>query len=133
MMLKTVLRWPFAALFIGSGILHFTQHQAYERLMPPVLPWHRELVALSGVIEGGLGVLLLIPATRRPAAWALILTLIAIFPANIYGATSAGTAHPAMPGVPVWAAWLRLPLQAVLIAWAYWYTHRDEQRVGSRQ
>jgi uncharacterized membrane protein len=126
MTLKTVLRGPFAVLFIGSGILHFTQHEAYERLMPPILPWHAELVALSGIIEGALGVLLLIPATRRAAAWALILTLIAIFPANIYGATSAGTDHPAMPGVPVWAAWLRLPLQAGLIAWAYWYTH-DEQ------
>ncbi len=133
MTLKTALRWPFAALFIGSGILHFTQHAAYERLMPPYLPWPAELVALSGVIEGGLGALLLIPATRRPAAWGLILTLIAIFPANIYGATSAGTTHPAMPGVPAWVAWLRLPLQAVLIAWAYWYTRRDACAASSEQ
>jgi uncharacterized membrane protein len=122
---KALLRPPFAALFIGSGILHFTRRRVYLRLMPPYLPRPRELVALSGVIEGGLGVLLLVPATRRFAGWALIATLLAIFPANLYGATSAGTAHPAMPGVPVWAAWLRLPLQGVLIAWAYWYTRRD--------
>ncbi len=133
MTLKTILRWPLAALFIGSGILHFAQHATFERLMPPYLPWPAELVALSGVIEGGLGVLLLVPATRRPAAWALILTLIAIFPANLYGATSAGTDQPAMPGIPLWAAWLRLPLQLVLIAWAYWYTRRDERAVSSEQ
>jgi uncharacterized membrane protein len=59
------------------------------------------------------------------AAWALIPTLLAIFPANIYAAVAAGTAHEAMPGVPVWAAWLRLPVQGVLIAWAYRYTRPE--------
>src|SRR5262249_13990501 len=102
-----------------------TQRRFYLRLMPPYLPWHRQLVAISGVVEGGLGVLMLIPGTRRFAAWGLIATLIAIFPANIHGATSAGTDHPAMPGVPVWAAWLRLPVQPLLIAWAYWHTSSD--------
>lgn len=125
MTLKTIACWPFAALFLGSGVLHFARSDVYLRLMPPYLPAHGALVALSGVIEGALGALLLLPATRRPAAWALIATLIAVFPANVYGATTAGTTQPAMPGVPVWAAWLRLPLQAVLIAWAYWYTRRD--------
>lgn len=120
--LKAILVLPLAALFIGSGILHFTDSTPYVRLMPPMLPAPLQLVYLSGAIEGSLGAMLLIPRTRRFAAWALILTLIAIFPANIYGATSAGGDHPAMPGIPVWAAWGRLPLQFVLIAWAYWYT-----------
>jgi uncharacterized membrane protein len=124
-LLKTALRCAFAALFIGSGILHFVKHEGYVRLMPTALPYPHGLVYLSGVIEGGLGVLLLVPRTRRVAAWALIPTLIAIFPANIYAATTAGTAHAAMPGVPVWAAWLRLPVQGVLIAWAYRYTRPD--------
>jgi uncharacterized membrane protein len=127
MTLKTILRWPFAALFIASGVLHFTRSEVYLRLMPPYLPAPAALVALSGAIEGALGALLLLPATRRPAAWALIATLIAIFPANVYGATTAGTDQPAMPGVPIWAAWLRLPLQAALIAWAYWYTRADRR------
>jgi uncharacterized membrane protein len=26
---------------------------------------------------------------------------------------------------PPWALWLRLPLQALLIAWAFWYTRPD--------
>jgi uncharacterized membrane protein len=122
---KALLKYAFAALFIGSGILHFVKHPVYMRLMPPALPWPHTLVYLSGVIEGGLGVLLLVPRTRRVAAWALIPTLIAVFPANIYAATTAGTAHEAMPGVPVWVAWLRLPIQGVLIAWAYFYTRPE--------
>ncbi len=119
---KTVLKYPLAALFIGSSILHFVSSDGFIRLMPPFLPYHRELVYLSGVVEGSLGVLLLIPRTQRLAAWGLIPTLLAIFPANIYGALTAGTDHPAMPGISVELAWLRLPLQFVLMAWAYWYT-----------
>ena len=30
--------------------------------------------------------------------------------------------------LPAWALWARLPLQAVLIAWAWWYTRRDRAR-----
>ncbi len=122
MTLKSILKWPLAALFIGSGVLHFTNTTTFMRIMPPDLPYPRELVLISGVVEAALGVGLLVPATRRAAAWGLIPTLIAIFPANIYAALTAGTPQEAMVGVPVWAAWARLPLQLVLIAWAYWYT-----------
>ena len=111
---------------MGSGILHFVSTATYVRLIPPALPYPRQLVYVSGIIEGALGVLLLIPKTRRVAAWAIIPTLIAIFPANIYGAVTAGTDDPAMRGVPVWAAWLRLPLQFVLIGWAYRYTQHED-------
>jgi uncharacterized membrane protein len=119
---KTIFKWPFAGLFVASGVLHFTKSDFYLRLMPPYIPMHSELVAISGVIEGALGVMLLVPRTHRIAAWGLIATLVAIFPANIYGAVTAGTPNPAMPGISVEIAWLRLPLQPLLIAWAYWYT-----------
>jgi uncharacterized membrane protein len=119
---KMILKWPFAGLFIASGVLHFTKSDFYLRLMPPYIPMHSEIVAISGIIEGALGVMLLVPRTQRIAAWGLIATLVAIFPANIYGAVTAGTPHPAMPGVSVEIAWLCLPLQPLLIAWAYWYT-----------
>lgn len=124
--IRRLLKWLFAGLFIGSGVLHFVSTATYERLMPPALPYPRELVYASGIIEGALGVLLLIPKARRAAAWTLIPTLIAIFPANIYGAVTSGTDNPAMQGVPVWVAWARLPLQIVLIAWAYRYTHHED-------
>jgi uncharacterized membrane protein len=79
---------------------------------------HATLVYVSGVAEmlGGLG--LILPATRRLAGWGLIALFVAIFPANLNMAL-----HHLPLGtrvVPVWALWARLPLQAVLIAWAYW-------------
>ena len=65
---------------------------------------------ISGAFEilGGLG--LLVPATRRAAAWMLVVLLIAIFPANLYMAL-----HPVEAGAariaPV-LRWGRLPIQA---------------------
>jgi uncharacterized membrane protein len=89
--------------------------------MPPYLPWHRELVFISGVCEilGGIGVLFPQPL-RRAAGWGLVALLIAVFPANL---------HVALNDVPIgasppnpWLNWLRLPFQVVFILWALWCT-----------
>ncbi len=118
---KEALRWVLALLFVGSGIGHFARTEWYVKLMPPYLPNHRELVLISGAAEIVLGVGLLIPRLSSRAAWGLIALLIAVFPANVHVAVSSGTASPALPDVAPFWAWARLPLQAVFIAWAYWY------------
>jgi uncharacterized membrane protein len=110
-------------VYIAAGFGHFFFTGSYMRIMPDYLPAHRELVLLSGAAEiaGGLGVLL--PATRRTAAWGLVLLLIAVMPANIWMVQ-----HPErFPGVPLWAMWLRLPLQLPLIWWAWRYTRLDQK------
>lgn len=103
-------------IFIGAGILHFVAPEPYLRLMPPYLPAPLLLVYVSGAAEivGGLG--LLLPATRQAAGWGLILLLVAVFPANVYMLQTQGAGL----SVPLWALWLRLPLQLVLIAWVWW-------------
>jgi uncharacterized membrane protein len=80
-------------------------------------------VLISGAAEiaGGLGVLF--PPTRRAAAWGLVLLLVAVWPANLWMAQ-----HPErFPGIPMWALWLRLPLQLPLIWWAWRYTREDSR------
>lgn len=110
-------------LFITGGTLHFLYPGAYAAVVPPFLPSPRLLVYISGAFEilGGIGVL--IPATRRPAGWGLILLLIAVFPANVYMATH----YASIEGIPAWpiAYWARLPLQLVLIAWVWWAALRS--------
>jgi uncharacterized membrane protein len=109
-----------AVLFLCAGSLHFLAPHVYLRIVPPGLPAPLAIVYISGVAEilGGVG--LLFPATRQAAAWCLIALLIAVLPANIYMAT----AHLAAPGImgQSWAQWLRIPLQAPLIYWAWLYT-----------
>ena len=117
-MLNTTLRILLALFLVGAGVNHFIRTGFYLRMMPPYVPFPLAMVQISGVAEIALGVLLLIPATMVPAAWGLIALLIAVFPANLQMAL-----HPeTFPEFTPRALWLRLPLQAVLIAWAWWYT-----------
>jgi len=65
---------------------------------------------------------LLIPRFQRLAAWGLIALLLAVYPANIHMAVN----HHLYPEWPMIILWIRLPLQFVLIAWAWWFTKADE-------
>jgi uncharacterized membrane protein len=98
--------------------------------MPPYLPWHWELVYLSGAIEIALGLLLLVPATARLAAFCVIALLIAVFPANIHMAMAnvQFDPPPAMGQPTPLMNWLRLPLQLVLVWWAWQYARADRPR-----
>lgn len=115
---ERLLKYVFAAVFILGGLNHFRSSDFYVRMMPPYLPWHLFLVYASGLAEIALGTALLVPRLERLAAWGLIALLIAIFPANIHMAV-----HPELfPEFSSALLWARLPVQALLIAWAYWYT-----------
>lgn len=101
--------------------MHFVKPDFYLQLMPPYLPFHRELVYLSGFFEAALGLLLLLPRFSRFAAWGIIALLIAIFPANIYVYQH----QDIIPAPPI-VHFLRLPLQGAFILWAFWHTRRTD-------
>jgi uncharacterized membrane protein len=107
-----------ALLYIAAGINHFLSPGFYMRIMPPWVPAHGLMVAISGVAEIGLGVLLLPTRTRNWAAWGIIALLVAVFTANVQMAINwQEQQHPHL-----WIAWARLPLQVVLVYWAWQYT-----------
>ena len=121
---KVVLRVLFAAFFVIAGVTHFTNRDFFLSIVPPYLPSPEMLVYVSGVAEIVLGVMLLVPATTRIAAWGLIALLVAVFPANIHMAMNPHR----YPDTPLAALLIRLPLQGVLIALAYWFTRQDRPR-----
>lgn len=121
-LLRTGLLVLLAVLMIGAGILHFVAPRGFVRIVPAWLPAPELLVAVSGACELLCGVGLLVPATRPWAAWGLVALLVAVFPANVNMAV-----HRLPFGrtpVPAWALWARLPLQGVLVAWAWLFTRR---------
>ena len=121
LLFKLITQIICGLLYMAAGVNHFLDPKFYENIMPPYMPWPSQLVIVSGIAEIVLGIGLLVPRTSTYAAWGLILLLIAVFPANIHMAT-----HPEhYPTIPAIALWLRLPLQGVLIAWAYWYTRGE--------
>lgn len=86
--------------------------------MPPWLPLHDELIFISGICEILFALLLLFPLTRQIAAWCIIALLVAVFPANIQMMLNYRQENNPL----LWLAVLRLPLQILLIGWAYIFT-----------
>jgi uncharacterized membrane protein len=122
---KVFLRWLLAAFFIAAGMNHFRMPAVYVPMIPPWLPWPYGLNAVAGAFEvlGGIGVLL--PSLRRAAGWGLVALLVAVFPANLHVALMGR-----MPGYEFSSLtlWLRLPFQAVFIAWVAWVSFGDTRK-----
>jgi uncharacterized membrane protein len=120
---KETLRLILSATIILVGVLHFAIPAPFTKIVPSSLPHPLLLVYISGFFEIAGGIGLLVPRVSQAAAWGLILLFIAVFPANINMAVN----QINLPGIPDSSAlrWGRLPLQAVLIAWAWWYTQKE--------
>ena len=115
---ETLSRFLLGTAFVAAGVLHFVKDDLYAAIVPPYLPFPLALVYVSGVCEIGLGAAVLVRRFTRPAAWGLVALLVAVFPANVHMAL-----HPGRFGdLPAWLLYARLPLQGVLIAWAWWHT-----------
>ena len=123
---KRIGWWLMGAFYLFAGLNHFLSPDFYIQIMPPYLPAHRELVELSGVAEFALGLVALVlalhvPRIRRWTAWGVIALLIAVFPANVHVALHDLPVGGAGEGLGIWN-WVRLPIQALLIGWAWIYT-----------
>ncbi len=130
---KRVLLFVMAPLYVLAGVAHFVAPEAFERVVPPVFPRPRELVYASGLAEIAFGLGVLHPETREASAWGLVALLVAVFPANVYMAVD----DEAVEGLPERfepsdaALLARLPLQAVLVLWAWWYTRPTEDEADA--
>ncbi len=116
--MKRFFRALFALIFLVAGVVHFVRPSGFVAIIPPYLPAPLALVYVSGACEILLGGALLLPRWQRLAAWGLVALLIAVFPANVQMALHPGL-HPAWTPFLRWA---RLPVQGLLIAWAFAYT-----------
>jgi uncharacterized membrane protein len=123
MKVKALFRWLLVAFFVAAGLNHFRVPAMYVGMIPPWLPYPYFLTAVAGMSEvlGGIGVVF--PRFRLAAGWGLIALLVAVLPANFHVALMGQ-----MPGFnfsPV-TLWLRLPFQAVLMAWVAWVAVNEE-------
>ena len=118
-------RVGLAVMFCFTAVAHFNAMRAdLVRMMPPWVPAPDLIVTFTGIYEilGALG--LLVPRTRRAAAFALILFLVAVLPANIHAAATGATlrGEPVTPLVP------RIALQVLFIALVAWSGLRRERK-----
>ena len=121
--LKKTSLFLLIALYLVGGTNHFANPNGYLKLIPPYLPFPKLLNLLAGFFELLFGLMLIFKTTRKYAVYGIILMLVAFVPAHIYMIQIA----PFILGkwlVTKTVAWIRLPLQGVLIAWAFW--HRED-------
>jgi uncharacterized membrane protein len=116
--MKIISLYIMALFYMAAGVNHLVHPGFYKKIMPPWLPWHEQLIIISGIAEMLFASLLFFRITRRLAAWCIIALLIAVFPANIQ--MMLNYYHENNPSL--WMAIVRLPLQIVLIWWAYLFT-----------
>lgn len=110
--------YVMAFLYVAAGLNHFRNPKLYVRIIPPYFPNPKGLNIASGALEVVLGIALCVPLVSAFAAWGIIALLIAVFPANIYMYMH----EPAGLGIARHWRLLRLPVQALLILWAWAYT-----------
>ena len=107
-----------AVFYAAAGVNHFVHSRMYVSIMPPHYSDPLFWVRFTGIAEIAGAVGLLVPVTRKAAAWGIIAMLVGYFDVHIYMAL-----HPErFASIPAWALYARLPLQFVLLAWAWVYT-----------
>jgi uncharacterized membrane protein len=124
--MKKLSLYIMIVLYITAGLNHFINPEFYMRIMPPWVPYPEEMIFISGVCEVLFALLLAIPITRRAGAWCIILLLLAVFPANIQMLLNYRNENNPL----LWIAIARLPLQIVLIGWAYQFAIKPKQKSG---
>lgn len=106
-----------AGFYVVAGIIHFLKPKIYLGIMPRYLPAHKTLVFLSGAAEIILGAGLIFPETKNFAVYGIILMLLIFLLVHFYMLSS----KKAGAGFPQWALWIRIPLQFMLMLWAWYY------------
>lgn len=109
--------------FMGGGLYHFITPEFFTNIMPPYIPWHLELVYISGVFEilGAIGIL--IPRFRQLAGNCLILLVVCVTPANLHMWLNPDQ----FPDVPTAFLSIRLVVQVGLLALIWWSTRTPRE------
>jgi uncharacterized membrane protein len=112
-------RWALAIMLFFTASAHFTSmKEDLVRMTPPWVPRPRIMVYFTGLCEIAAAIGLLVPGLTRIAGISLVLLFVALLPANIH-ASKAGVT---LRGKAATGLLLRIPMQILFIAWAWWST-----------
>ncbi len=117
------VRWRQAArsglgiAFVVAGVSHLVNTTPFEQHLPHWVPAATTIIVVSGIAEIVLGFALVVARRSAPlVGLAAAVFLVSVFPANVYVAI-ADVDVDGLPGGLY--PWLRLPLQAVFVSWAW--------------
>jgi uncharacterized membrane protein len=114
--MRSLMLVLLAVVYFAFGVFHVVDPAAFLAIMPPLIPFPRDVVIFTGLCEiAGAGGLLF-ARTRWLAGVMLALYAICVFPANVYHAL----AHVHVPPLPDswWYHAPRLAAQPVIVWWS---------------
>lgn len=110
-------QYLFGFAFVFASFMHFQKPSFYLRIMPNYLPYPKNLVFVSGLLEMLLGLMLLNEKTQQLGALGMLLLLAAFLTVHVDMIKN----PPKWYRWPKWLLSFRLLLQGVLIYWAWLY------------
>ena len=113
-------RIGMTAMLLFTAMGHFMFTDGMALMIPDFIPFKKEVVYLTAIIEICAAIGLLVPAFRVVTGWLLILFFLLILPANIKAAIEHLDYQKAtFDGSGLAYLWFRVPLQLLFIAWVY--------------
>ena len=120
---EALFLYIMALLYFTAGVNHFINPAFYKKIMPSYIPFHTACIIVSGICEIVFAVLLIPEVTRKIAAWLIIAMLTVFFVVHIQMLIDNSGEH----GKLFWISLIRIPIQFVLMWWAYVYTKNPHQ------
>jgi uncharacterized membrane protein len=122
-------RIALSVMLLFTSIGHFLYTEGMTMMLPDFIPFKKETVYFTGIIEILAAIGLQIARVRVLTAWLLILFFVLILPANIHAAIKGvdyetGT----LQGTGTNYLWFRVPLQLFFIVWTYLSAIKFEHR-----
>ena len=113
-------RIALSAMLVFTALAHFAFTKGMTMMMPDFVPYKKQLVYFTGIIEILAAIGLLIPNLRVLTGWLLIVFFIMLLPANIYAALKhVDYQRGTFEGSGTNYLWFRVPLQVLFILWTY--------------
>lgn len=121
-------RIAMSAMLLFTAIGHFAFNKGMAMMLPEFLPYKTGIVYITGFLEVVMAVGLLLPQYRTVTGWTLILFLLLVLPANLYAAVyQVDYQNATFDGPGLHYLWFRIPLQLLLIVWAYAFAVKQEK------
>ena|ERR1700677_4220526 len=115
-------RIAMSVMLLFTALGHFLYTKGMAMMIPAGLPFREGVIYVTGLIEIGAAVGLLIPWSRVTTGWFLIIFFILMLPANIYAAVKRVNLQKATyDGNGLSYLWFRIPLQILFIVWTYYF------------
>jgi len=79
--LDFILRGFLFLVFFSTGLGHFLETEFYLQMMPSYIPFHLQIVLVTGFFECLMAIFIIIPETKKYAARFMVVFLLSYLPA----------------------------------------------------